>query len=647
MLVHSFLIWRVRRHPEVKGLALGGMIAIICILVHCIVDFNLHIPANMLVFTIVLSLTIVTAFYKRNEATQTDKMSKASIVSRNMKNFRRTLLIVGVVVLIIVNIFIYWNQHLYYKAKRTEEIEKKINVLQKANKFYPVNDLVFYELGKDYFDLGIRSLEEDNVLGADYLRKSIQNFEASIRFNPASRFCHFYYAQSLLYMSYLFPSQDISSFEEYKKAALLAGHNSEIFYEVGKIFLSQWLNLANEEKEFTIESLKKIASGENEMRLQTLMHIWMMNVKDYAVMQEILPEDIQTYRMYAKFLGEMSLSLEERHKVLASAEYMEFKRAKSEYELGESEFMYLRVKKASKHFRSCLDILDRINFYQNLIDQKLINLSEYHELKKQAYLKLAKCHLREGRELNEVEGNLRLYFELEDSTANMAELESYLKDLSLISASLDDDLDDLGLLSFRILLYFKQNRYMDIVKVGDTLQKGYFFVPEYEKEKYVEVLRLIGDSYYRINYLYDAANFYNKALEVDPGSLEILLSLALIYERLSNDEELRKINEKIENILSQKEIDFENFLIKRGESFLQRVMFDGEKIILNLHLKSMEEEVNPWISVFLNGVVVWEDYTMTEVISIPLETKVGENTLRVVSGNASINLIDFEYKDEE
>ena len=188
---------------------------------------------------------------------------------------------------------------------------------------------------------------------------------------------------------------------------------------------------------------------------------------------------------------------------------------------------------------------------------------------------------------------------------------------------------------------------MDIIKVGDTLQKGYFFVPEYEKEKYVEVLRLIGDSYYRINYLYDAANFYNKALEVDPGSLEILLSLALIYERLSNDEELRKINEKIENILSQKEIDFENFLIKRGESFLQRVMFDGEKIILNLHLKSMEEEVNPWISVFLNGVVVWEDYTMTEVISIPLETKVGENTLRVVSGNASINLIDFEYKDEE
>jgi tetratricopeptide (TPR) repeat protein len=260
---------------------------------------------------------------------------------------------------------------------------------------------------------------------------------------------------------------------------------------------------------------------------------------------------------------------------------------------------------------------------------------------------LAKCHLREGRELREVEEYLREYLELEDSTATIAELESYLKGLSLISAGLDDDLDDLGLLAFQILLYFKQNRYMDIVKVGDTLQKGYIFVPEYEKEEYVEVLRLIGDSYYRINYLYDATDFFKKALEVDPESLEILWRLALVYERLSNDHELQKINVKIEDILSQKETDFENFLINRGESFSQRVMFEGKKIILNLHLKSMEEEATPWVSVFLNGVVVWEDYTMTEMLSIPLEPNAGENTVRVVSGNTSINLIDIEYKDEE
>ncbi len=66
MGVHSFLIWQYRRHPEVKGYALGGIVALVAILIHSITDFNLHIPANMVLFTVVLSLTLVTAFYKRN-----------------------------------------------------------------------------------------------------------------------------------------------------------------------------------------------------------------------------------------------------------------------------------------------------------------------------------------------------------------------------------------------------------------------------------------------------------------------------------------------------------------------------------------------------------------------------------------------------
>jgi len=67
MAVNSFLVWRERRHPEVKGLAMGGIIAVVSILIHSLTDFNLHIPANMLLFTVVLSLTMVTAFYQKSE----------------------------------------------------------------------------------------------------------------------------------------------------------------------------------------------------------------------------------------------------------------------------------------------------------------------------------------------------------------------------------------------------------------------------------------------------------------------------------------------------------------------------------------------------------------------------------------------------
>lgn len=71
MLVFSFLMWRVRRHSEVKGVVLGGMVAVVAMLLHSITDFNLHIPANMMLFALVLPLTIVMAFYRRSEGNKT------------------------------------------------------------------------------------------------------------------------------------------------------------------------------------------------------------------------------------------------------------------------------------------------------------------------------------------------------------------------------------------------------------------------------------------------------------------------------------------------------------------------------------------------------------------------------------------------
>ena len=65
MGLHSFLSWRERKNPDVKGIVLGGTISLIVILIHSLTDFNLHIPANMLLFAIVLSLTFVTAYYRK------------------------------------------------------------------------------------------------------------------------------------------------------------------------------------------------------------------------------------------------------------------------------------------------------------------------------------------------------------------------------------------------------------------------------------------------------------------------------------------------------------------------------------------------------------------------------------------------------
>ena len=56
---------------------------------------------------------------------------------------------------------IYCNFHLYNRARKIEINEKKIEILEKANKIYPYNDLVFYELGKAYKELG--QLKEPSI----------------------------------------------------------------------------------------------------------------------------------------------------------------------------------------------------------------------------------------------------------------------------------------------------------------------------------------------------------------------------------------------------------------------------------------------------------------------------------------------------
>jgi hypothetical protein len=69
ILLIIFSEWNKRKDPEIKGLGLGGIIATICILIHSLTDFNLHIPANVLLFSVVISLTAVVVFYKRPKAT--------------------------------------------------------------------------------------------------------------------------------------------------------------------------------------------------------------------------------------------------------------------------------------------------------------------------------------------------------------------------------------------------------------------------------------------------------------------------------------------------------------------------------------------------------------------------------------------------
>ena len=63
--VQAFLLWRERRNAQARGLALGGLVSLAGAGVHAVTDFNLHVTANAVLFTVILGLTLVMAYYRK------------------------------------------------------------------------------------------------------------------------------------------------------------------------------------------------------------------------------------------------------------------------------------------------------------------------------------------------------------------------------------------------------------------------------------------------------------------------------------------------------------------------------------------------------------------------------------------------------
>ncbi len=556
---------------------------------------------------------------------------------------KRVLFIIMLLAVAGVDFLIYWNVRLYYRAGDIRESKKKIEVLDRANQFYPFNDLVFYELGKAYYVLGSQNIA-DRTTSESYLQESIENYKYSVRLNSASYLTHYRFAEALNLMSYILPSLDLSAYKEYKKVAILLGHNHPFYYEVGKVLLTRWNELSEEERDFTIEVLGKIGEEKNNEKIQSLMQIWDINVKDYSVMEKILPEDARIYRMYAKFLGEKSLSMDERHKFLAKAEHLDFETAEAKFISGKKKLLYYRLKEAFEEFNSCLNILKRVKFYQNLTLQTLIDLSEFNELQKHVFLNLAECRLREGAELKEVEDYLYKYLFFEDKVSAVNELESFLTRRNLIDDKLNPDFDNLDPLYFQMFLYFKQSRYRDIARVGRLLQQSLVVVPEEKKKQYIKILHVIGDSLQKLDFVYDASEFYKKAQEIKTDNLDTLLKLLQNYERLGERDKIENIKREIEKTLSRQDISTKNRTINKGQSFSRKIILDGREIQLDLYFKNIQERIKPLVAVFFNDQVVYEEYLQKESISIPLVSKAGENTVHIIAINRSAELTGIEWK---
>jgi hypothetical protein len=364
-------------------------------------------------------------------------------------------------------------------------------------------------------------------------------------------------------------------------------------------------------------------------------------------MEKILPPDPQVCRQFARFLGEKSLSLEERQKYLARAEWLEFQRAKRDFRSGELELFNLRIPEAFRHFQSALNLLKSIQFYQNLLGQDFIDDGDYVRLLRSTWLNLAKCRTEDRAGWSEVERYLLQYLALEDRPKEVSDLEAYLRRREILPRESGKAREDLNRLAFELLLWYKQNKYRDIVSIGREIESNLIVVPEMQKDDLIRVLLLIGDSRQKLDFLYDAGDTYQRALKVNPVSLGTLLRLRQNYDRLGQDGQVQEIDRLIERLTARPEISPGSSLIDKGKSFTQRLVLEGKRICLDLRFGDQKEGNEPLVSILFNGQVVWEQFLKDNLISLNTAARAGDNLLQIVAVNRPVTLSQFSCRRSE
>ncbi len=554
---------------------------------------------------------------------------------------KKILLLVGLGFLVILQGVIACNARLWWKGKALiANPEERIRVLCRADAVYPWNDLVQFELGKTYFERGAEALGEPATRDALFA-KSIDSFLRSLGLNPGSPAAHFHLAQTLLYMTYLSLPTPIPYFEEYKKAAELTGHSSQIYFEVGRILLSRWESMSAGEKDFTLDILRKMLAGRDEERLIDLLETWNLDVRDYSLIDRIMPEDAGLLRAYARFLGEKSLALEARQAALAKAESLDFLRAKSELDLGQREAEFSRSAEASAHYAAALAALGAIKFYQALAGRELFDPREYAEVRKKARRLLAMNRIEETRSLADADGAIAAYLALEDQFTALGEFENFIKERGLLSegTSAASPIKDLQTLAFRMAIDFQQKRYRDIVKVGDLLASSSLVISPSGKASYVRILGLIGESYLKLDYVYEAEKHFQMALAIDPENLDVLLGVERCYDRLNDEARAAEARRTIDRLVTPAAVDLGGRLLRKGESFEQVLITDGRPRTIRLEFAPDAGGGRPLVAVFFDGRVVWEGYGNTGSVGFSAAPRPGRNSLEITAISDAVGLV--------
>jgi O-antigen ligase len=230
--------WSERRRPVVVGLCLGCMTGAVSVFFHSIVDFNLHIPANALMFFVLLGVGFNTV-HLRGEGRHMEVISPTRMLELS-KRLGRIMLF-----LLLCGFVIYGGGIIrsYLAERGVDEVRAKINLhsqglipswvdldtlkhLRRAKGLAPGYAPPHYLLAKAYEQMALAQREEEGQ--AVFLDMAAQEYMAAIKREPTSPWYHLGLGWVYLVLSERDHSMKADAKREFATAARLAPKNPDI-----------------------------------------------------------------------------------------------------------------------------------------------------------------------------------------------------------------------------------------------------------------------------------------------------------------------------------------------------------------------------------------------------------------------------------
>jgi tetratricopeptide (TPR) repeat protein len=443
-------------------------------------------------------------------------------------------------------------------------------------------------------------------------------------------------------------------FQEFEKAARLAGPNLQLKKEIGLALLGQWDRLSGSQRTYTEKLLNRSLPRNDLAGFREILYLWFLGIKDYGVMRRIMPASSGMMRSYARFLAERSLSIAARHEALAAAESLEFDQATKDYDEAQRLVKYGVLDQAISLLTRCRETLKGIKFFGHLAgapaggDDAGLDAQKKDLLWKSAVLALAKAKLERNRKLEDADSELREFLDLEPSYVEVTDLDAYLKDLRIIPENESEvSLRDVRQLSFEVLLMFRLHKYRQIVSLGSQLQHSLVVPEEATRKDLSEIFMLIADAYLKLDFVYESEGFYQRALELAPNDLGILSRMKKYYERRNDADKIREVDRSLSHVLTGGQLlPAPRMLAKDAVLEQSLLMAAGQKRIrVGIQLGLLPGNAKPLVGVYLNGRVVSEDYAAEPAIDLELETLEGLNRLEIRAENGPVGILKLSVSD--